>query len=106
MVQLEAPIDPVMRRKLEAAIGNLPRKQREIFLANRRDGMTYRAIANATGLTTRKVERYMAKALVHLMKCLDSDDLNRSGSPCQGSRDSQQKIGGERRSVVKYDQDV
>jgi RNA polymerase sigma factor (sigma-70 family) len=39
-------------------------RTREIFLAKRLDGMSYSEIARRTGLSVRRVERHITKALV------------------------------------------
>ena len=38
-------------------------KTRQIFLAKRLDGMSYAEIARRTGLSVKRVERHIAKAL-------------------------------------------
>ena len=63
----DAP-DRVFLRRLEAAIMNIPERQRDIFLAHRVHGMTYGEIADRAGLSVRQVERHMAKALYKLAK--------------------------------------
>jgi RNA polymerase sigma factor (sigma-70 family) len=68
--------DPEFLRRLEDAIGNIPRLQREIFMAHRLDDMSYGEIARRTGLTVRQVERQMAKAIYKLDKQLDGRRLN------------------------------
>ena len=52
--------DPELIRRLEAAISNLPRLQRDIFLAHRVHDLDYREIGRRTGLTAKQVERHMA----------------------------------------------
>lgn len=52
--------------RLEAALESLPRHRREIFLAARRDAMPYDEIARMTGLSVRKVERELARALLQI----------------------------------------
>ena len=41
----------------------MPELTRKIFIMNRDEGMTYEEIADATGLTPKKVEYNMVKAL-------------------------------------------
>jgi RNA polymerase sigma-70 factor (ECF subfamily) len=65
-----------LRRKYERAFAAMPRKQREIFLAHRLDGLSYSEIAERTGLTVRQVERQMANALYKLCKQMDGCRLN------------------------------
>ncbi|MFN3727720.1 MAG: sigma-70 family RNA polymerase sigma factor [Allosphingosinicella sp.] len=68
--------DPEFLRRLEEAVGNIPRLQREIFMAHRLDDMSYRQIADRTGLTVRQVERHMAKAIYKLSKQMDGRRLS------------------------------
>lgn len=67
--------DPDLLRRLEAAVAAMPRKQREIFLAHRLDDMSYAEIAARTGLSTRQVERQMARAIYMLCKQMDGHPL-------------------------------
>jgi RNA polymerase sigma-70 factor (ECF subfamily) len=67
--------DPEFLRRLEQAVLNLPKLQREIFLACRLDDMPYREIAERTGLTTRRVERHIAKAIYKIAKQMDGIPL-------------------------------
>lgn len=67
--------DPDVLRRLEQAVRNLPRHQREIFLARRLDEMPYGEIANRTGLTLGQVERQMAKALYKIDKQMEGVPL-------------------------------
>ncbi len=68
--------DPEVLQKLDAAIANLPRIQREIFLTHRLHDMTYADIARCTGLTTRRVKRHMASALYKIGKQIDGCRLS------------------------------
>ena len=67
--------DPDFIRRLEAAITNMPKRQRDIFLAHRVHGMSYAKIADRTGLTVRQVERNMARAIYKLAKQMDGRQL-------------------------------
>jgi RNA polymerase sigma factor (sigma-70 family) len=60
--------DPEFLKRLEAALSNMPRLQREIFLAVRLDDLSYEEIARRTGLTVRRVERQFARSLYKLSK--------------------------------------
>ena len=60
-------------KKLQETIANLPGKCRPVFLMNRIDGMTYREIANYTGVSIKTVEKHMKKALTFLRKELGID---------------------------------
>ena len=56
--------------RLEAAMRKLKPKTREIFMAHRLDGLSYREIAAVTGLSVKGVEKQMHKALVHIDRCM------------------------------------
>lgn len=68
--------DPDLLRRLEEAMLNIPKLQREIFMANRLDDMSYGEIARRTGLTVRQVEHHMARALYKLDKQLQGRKLS------------------------------
>lgn len=63
-------------RKIEAAVQNLPRLQRDIFLAHRLCDLPYKEIARRTGLEVHAVERHMAQAIYKLAKQLDGGKLS------------------------------
>ncbi|MFN3387332.1 MAG: sigma-70 family RNA polymerase sigma factor [Allosphingosinicella sp.] len=67
---------PDLLRRMEEAMLNMPKLQREIFLAHRLDDMSYEEIAERTGFTVRQVERHMAKAIYKLSKQLDGRKLS------------------------------
>jgi len=52
--------------KIEATISNLPEKQREAFLLNRIDKLTYKEIANRLGVSETAIEKRISKALIKL----------------------------------------
>jgi len=54
------------KERLEAAIEELPATQRDVFLMNRIDKMTYGEIAEALGVSVKAIEKRMGKALKHL----------------------------------------
>jgi len=54
------------RLKIETTISSLPEKQREAFLLNRIDKLTYKEIANRLGISQTAVENRIAKALLKL----------------------------------------
>ncbi len=68
--------DPDLLRRMEEAMLNIPKLQREIFMAHRLDDMAYGEIAERTGLTVRQVERHMAKAIYKLVKQLRGEKLS------------------------------
>ena len=55
-----------LSKQLKSAIGQLPDGQRETFLLNRIDKMTYAEIAELQGVSVKAVEKRMHKALVKL----------------------------------------
>lgn len=61
--------------RLEQAVRNLPRLQREIFLACRLDAMSYDEIARRTGLTSQQVERHFARAVCKIDRQMDGHSL-------------------------------
>lgn len=65
--------DPELLKILEQVMLKLPRPTREIFLAHRVDGMSYREIADCTGLTVRQVECHMARAIDRLCREFDEE---------------------------------
>ena len=56
--------------KLQKVIAGLPDKCRTVFLMNRIAGMTYREIAQNSGVTVKGVEKQMSRALAILRKDL------------------------------------
>jgi RNA polymerase sigma-70 factor (family 1) len=56
--------------KLQNAIANLPDKQREVFLMNRIDKMSYKEIAETLDLSVKAIEKRMHLALVTLRKTI------------------------------------
>ena len=56
--------------RLEAAIKALPPGQREVFLLNRIEKMTYAEMANTLGVSVKAIEKRMHKALARLAKDL------------------------------------
>lgn len=60
-------------RRLEAAMYRLKPRSRDIFLAHRLDGMTYCEIAERTGLSVKRVEKIMSKAIKELTRLLEQD---------------------------------
>jgi RNA polymerase sigma-70 factor (ECF subfamily) len=67
--------DPELLKRLEAAVLALPRKTREIFMAHRIDGLSYGEIAKITGLSVKRVERHMARAIYGIDRGLHGPPL-------------------------------
>jgi RNA polymerase sigma factor (sigma-70 family) len=57
--------------RLEQCLARLGEKPREIFLAHRIDGLTYREIADRHGLSTSTVEKHIAKATMQLITWME-----------------------------------
>ena len=56
------------------AVEQLPPRTREVFLLNRADGLSYKAIADRLGIGVRTVEWHIAEALVRIRQALDDND--------------------------------
>jgi RNA polymerase sigma-70 factor (ECF subfamily) len=56
--------------RVQNALAGLTPKTRDIFLAHRLDGMSYKDIATQTGLSLKGVEWHMTKAIAHLDRLL------------------------------------
>ena len=69
-------VDADFKRRLEAALASMPRRQREIFLAHRVDDMSYTEIARLRGIAVREVERQMARAMYKLVKQMEGGRLS------------------------------
>jgi RNA polymerase sigma-70 factor (family 1) len=59
------------KEKLDKVIGAMPEKQREVFLMNRIEEMTYQEIADRLSLSVKAIEKRMHGALNHLRNHLD-----------------------------------
>lgn len=62
-VKQEDMDEAVVAARLWTAIDALPDRCREVFLMAKRDGMTYREIAEELGISERTVENHIAKAI-------------------------------------------
>ncbi len=62
------------QNSLEAAINALPEGQKEVFLLNRINKMTYREIAESLGVSQKAIEKRMSKALIKLKDVLNPKD--------------------------------
>lgn len=58
-------------RRVEAAMAQLSRKTRTIFVAHRIEGMSYAEIAEARGISVRTVEWHIGEAIVKLDRMLN-----------------------------------
>jgi RNA polymerase sigma-70 factor (ECF subfamily) len=66
-------IDPLRidaRERLEAAFAKLPPFTRSVFLAHRLDDLSYAEIATTTGVSVRRIEREIARAIVAIDRAL------------------------------------
>ncbi len=57
-------------KQLEAAMLTLRARDREIFLAHRLDNMSYRQMAEITGLPVKQIQRAMSRAIGDLDRAL------------------------------------
>jgi RNA polymerase sigma factor (sigma-70 family) len=67
--------DPELLARLEQAMMTIPARTREIFLAHRVHGLSYREISAVTGLSVRGVQKHMARALYGLDRALEGRPL-------------------------------
>jgi RNA polymerase sigma-70 factor (ECF subfamily) len=67
--------DAEVLRRLERAMGTVPRRTREVFLAHRLDDMSYAEIGQRTGLSVREVERHMVRAIIAIDRSLNGPPL-------------------------------
>jgi RNA polymerase sigma-70 factor (ECF subfamily) len=58
-------------RRLEAAVLKLKPRTRDIFIARRVNGLSYAEISELTGLSTKAIEKHMAKAIAKLSRFMD-----------------------------------
>jgi RNA polymerase sigma factor (sigma-70 family) len=58
------------RERLEAAFAKLPPFTRNVFLAHRLDDLSYAEIATITGVSVRRIEREMVRAIVAIDRAL------------------------------------
>lgn len=68
--------DPERLRRLEEAVLQVPRLNRQIFLAARVDGMSVAEIARQTGLSRRQVYKRLGRAIrviSHHLRTHDAD---------------------------------
>lgn len=56
--------------RVEAAMARLSPKTRDIFMAHRIDGLSYKAISARTGLSVKGVEWHMSKAIAQLARIM------------------------------------
>ncbi|MES2136667.1 MAG: sigma-70 region 4 domain-containing protein [Pseudomonadota bacterium] len=64
------PLTTCTREKLEAAFAKLPPFTRNVFLAHRLDDLSYTEIATIAGVSVRRIEREMARAIVAIDRAL------------------------------------
>jgi RNA polymerase sigma-70 factor (ECF subfamily) len=61
--------------QLVAALRELPERTRDILMLRCFEGLKHSEIARLQGISTRAVEKHMAKALAHLSRALALDEL-------------------------------
>ena len=54
--------------RLQASLAKLSPKSRLVFLAHRRDGISYKEIARREGLSEKSVQKRMSKAIAHVSR--------------------------------------
>ncbi len=59
-----------LKENYEKALSNLPEKQRSVFLMSRKDGLTYKDIAERLDISVKAIEKRMSLALATLKKQL------------------------------------
>ena len=64
--QSDKLVEKDIRDQIDAAIGELPEKCREVFILNRFENLKYQQIADKLGISVKTVETQMSKALRHL----------------------------------------
>jgi RNA polymerase sigma factor (sigma-70 family) len=60
--------------QLTAALRELPERTRDIFMLRSLEGLKHAEIARLQGISTRSVEKHLAKALAHVSRALDRDN--------------------------------
>ena len=68
------PPDPELMARVERAMEAMPLMTREMFLAHRIDDYSYEQIAEITGLSVRRVQRHMVKAMLQLARYANGDE--------------------------------
>ncbi len=66
-----------LENQLGAVIDNLPGRSRQIFVMSRFDGMKYKEIAYALGVSEKTVEHHIVKALDIIRANVSSEDVRR-----------------------------
>lgn len=58
--------------RLQAAVQRLPSRTQLIFKLNRIEGLTYAEVARRLRISESSVQKHLTKALVHVIKCLET----------------------------------
>jgi RNA polymerase sigma factor (sigma-70 family) len=61
-------------RRLQAILGELPERTRQVFRLNRLEGMTHAEVARHLGISDSSVQKHLAKALAYVMQCLQETE--------------------------------
>lgn len=61
--------------RVEKLIGDLPERQKQVYLLHREEGLTYPEIAERMGISKNTVENHMVKALKYLRENIDDSVL-------------------------------
>lgn len=66
-----SPVTPDDIEQIGQALLTMPAQTRTIFLRHRLDGLSYPEIAEECGISVHRVERHIAKAMLHLDRAVD-----------------------------------
>lgn len=64
-----------LKEKIDRAIGELPIRQKEIFILSRMDGLSHKEISEKLTITSKTVEYHIARSIVFLKEKLKNFDL-------------------------------
>lgn len=68
------PTTPDEIERIEQVLLALPARTRAIFLLHRVDGLGYAEIAERCGISVKRVERHIARAMLQIDRALDGID--------------------------------
>lgn len=58
--------------RLQKAMQALPQRTQLVFFSNKVEGLTYAQVAHRLNISESSVQKHLAKALLHVMKCLET----------------------------------
>jgi len=65
----------ILSEQVNFFVGQLPSRQKEVFILHRREGLTYREIAKKMNISENTVENHMARALKFLRQKLNRENI-------------------------------